>query len=67
MSQLPVAPFRAVLNRSLSDLLNTLREAEDYLGGGNDLAAIGTLDILDHQVADLKAAIRLYTRSRRGL
>ena len=60
----PPAIFRASLEVALVQLLITLKEAEDYLDKGEDLAAIGTLVTLDDLVADLNAALRLYRRNR---
>lgn len=60
----PPAIFRATLEVALVHLLMTLQEAQDYLDGGQDLAAIGTLVTLDELVADLNAALRLYRRNR---
>ena len=54
--------FRAALRAALTSLSNTLREAQEYLNNGQDLAAIGTLISLDEQVADLNAAFRLFRR-----
>ena len=56
--------FRAVFDLSLDRLILTLTEARNYLDGGNDLAAIGTLHSLDEQHADVQAALRLF-RNRR--
>jgi hypothetical protein len=61
----PSEPFRAVFDLSLDALIVTLKEAQDYLGGGKDLAAIGTLRTLDSQVADLNAALRLFIATKR--
>lgn len=60
----PPAIFRATLEVALVQLLMTLREAQEYLDKGEDLAAIGTLVTLDDLVADLNAALRLYRRNR---
>lgn len=54
--------FRAALDAALRQLVMTLREAQEYLEHGEDLAAIGTLVSLDEQVADLNAAFRLFRR-----
>lgn len=54
--------FRAALDAALRQLSSTLREAQEYLEKGEDLAAIGTLISLDEQVADLNAAFRLFRR-----
>jgi hypothetical protein len=61
----PSEPFRAVFDLSLDALIVTLKEAQDYLGAGNDLAAIGTLRTLDSQIADLNAALRLFIATKR--
>lgn len=61
----PSEPFRAVFDLSLDALILTLKEAQDYLDGGNDLAAIGTLCTLDSHVADLNAALRLFIAAKR--
>ena len=60
----PPALFRAALEVALAQLIATLKEAQNYLGNGEDLAAIGTLVTLDELVADLNAALRLYRRNR---
>ena len=60
----PPAIFRTALNVALVQLIVTLKEAEEYLDAGEDLAAIGTLVNLDELVADLNAALRLYRRNR---
>jgi hypothetical protein len=60
----PPEIFRTTLNIALLQLLMTLKEAQGYLDGGEDLAAIGTLIPLDELVADLNAALRLYRRNR---
>jgi hypothetical protein len=57
-------PFRAVFDLALDRLILTLKEAQDYLGGGDDLAAIGTLHSLDELHTDVQAALRLF-KSRR--
>lgn len=44
---------------ALVALILTLKEAEEHLDKGEDLAAIGTLVGLDELVADLNAALRL--------
>lgn len=63
-SRQPPALFRTALNIALVQLIVTLKEAEGYLDAGEDLAAIGTLTMLDELVADLNAALRLYRRNR---
>ncbi|MGC2468014.1 MAG: hypothetical protein WA517_22680 [Candidatus Acidiferrum sp.] len=60
----PPALFRAALEVALVQLMMTLKEAQDYLDAGEDLAAIGTLVTLDELVADLNATLRLYRRNR---
>ena len=60
----PPEIFRTTLNIALLQLIMTLKEAQSYLDGGEDLAAIGTLIPLDELVADLNAALRLYRRNR---
>jgi len=55
--------FRAAFDFALEDLIAILKEAQDYLGSGEDLAAIGTLTIFDDQAEDLKAALRLFSRA----
>jgi len=57
--------FRRAFDLSLDNLIVTLKEAQDYLGGGNDLAAIGTLIDIDERFGDFKAALRLFINSRR--
>jgi hypothetical protein len=54
--------FRAALDFTLDEFIRTLKEAQDYLGGGDDLAAIGTLIPFDDHAEDVKAAIRLFRR-----
>jgi hypothetical protein len=56
--------FRTAFDIALDQLIVTLKEAQDYLGTGQALAAIGTLINLDDLVADLNAALRLYRRNR---
>jgi hypothetical protein len=60
----PSETFRAAFNIALGQLVVTLKEAQDYLDRGQDLAAIGTLTSLDDLIADLNAALRLYRRNR---
>jgi hypothetical protein len=55
--------FRAAFDFALDEFIRTLKEAQDYLGGGNDLAAIGTLCLFDEQAEDVKAALRLFRRA----
>ena len=55
--------FRAAFDVALDEFITTLKEAQDYLGGGSDLAAIGTLVLFDEQVEDVKAALRLFRRA----
>ena len=55
--------FRAAFDFSLNEFIRTLKEAQDYLGGGDDLAAIGTLVLFDEQAEDVKAALRLFRRA----
>jgi len=57
--------FKRAFDFALDNLITSLREAQDYLGGGNDLAAIGTLIDIDERFADFKAALRLFINSRR--
>ena len=64
MTRKPPALFRSALEIALVQLATTLKEAQDYLDKGEDLAAIGTLITLDDLVADLNAALRLYRRNR---
>jgi hypothetical protein len=56
--------FRAVFDLALDRLILTLKEAQDYLGGGDDLAAIGTLHNLDELHEDVRAALRLFKNRR---
>jgi hypothetical protein len=58
--------FRRAFDVALANLIVRLKEAEDYLGGGNDLAAIGTLIDIDERFGDFKAALRLFIASRRN-
>jgi hypothetical protein len=55
--------FRAAFDVALNEFIRTLKEAQDYLGGGDDLAAIGTLVLFDEQAEDVKAALRLFRRA----
>ena len=64
MSKHETEPFRAVFDLALNRLIVTLREAQDYLATGNDLAAIGTLHCLDELHADIQAALRLFKNRR---
>jgi hypothetical protein len=64
MSEREWEPFRAVFDLALDRLMVTLKEAQDYLGGGDDMAGIGTLHNLDELHADIQAALRLF-RNRR--
>jgi hypothetical protein len=57
--------FRRAFDFSLDSLIVALKEAQDYLGVGNDLAAIGTLIDIDERFGDFKAALRLFINSRR--
>jgi hypothetical protein len=54
--------YRAAFDLALDEFIRTLKEAQVYLSGGNDLAAIGTLAPFDEQADDLKAALRLFRR-----
>jgi hypothetical protein len=64
MSKHEWEPFRAVFDLALDRLIVTLKEAQDYLGGGDDLAAIGTLHNLDELHVDIQAALRLFKNRR---
>ena len=64
MSKHEWEPFRAVFDLALDRLIVSLKEAQNYLDTGNDLAAIGTLHNLDELHADIRAALRLF-KSRR--
>ena len=55
--------FRAAFDVALDEFITTLKEAQDYLGGGNDLAAICTLVLFDERAEDVKAALRLFRRA----
>lgn len=55
--------FRAAFDCALDEFIRTLKEAQDYLGGGDDLAAIGALLLFDQQGEDVKAALRLFSRA----
>ena len=57
--------FRQAFDFTLDNLIVALKEAQDYLGGGSDLAAIGTLIDIDERFGDFKAALRLFINSRR--
>ena len=58
--------FRRAFDVALDNLIVRLKEAQDYLGSGNDLAAIGTLIDIDERFGDFKAALRLFIASRRN-
>ncbi len=58
--------FRRAFDFALDNLIVALKEAQDYLGGGNDLAAIGTLMDIDERFGDFKAAMRLFFHNRRN-
>jgi len=64
MSKHEWEPFRAVFDLALDRLIVRLKEAQGYLAGGDDGAAIGTLLDLDELHGDLQAALRLF-KSRR--
>jgi len=55
--------FRAAFDFALDEFIRTLKEAQDYLGGGDNLAAIGALLLFDQQAEDVKAALRLFSRA----
>ena len=55
--------YRMVFGFALDQLVLTLKEAQAYLGAGQDLAAIGTLTVFDEQAEDMKAALRIFRRS----
>lgn len=57
--------FRRAFDCTLDNLIVALKEAQDYLGGGNDLAAIGTLIDIDERFGDFKAALRLFIQNNR--
>lgn len=57
--------FRRTFDCTLDNLIVALKEAQDYLGTGNDLAAIGTLIDIEEGFGDFKAALRLFINSRR--
>jgi hypothetical protein len=57
--------FRQAFDFTLDNLIVRLKEAQDYLGGGTDLAAIGTLVDIDDVFADMTAAKRLFIGSMR--
>lgn len=57
--------YRRTFDLALDALIIALKEAQDYLGGGQDGAAIGTLIDIDEKVADMQAALRLFRNSRR--
>ncbi len=58
--------FRRAFDVALDNLIVRLKEAEDYLGTGNDLASIGTLTDIDERFGDFKAAMRLFISSLRS-
>jgi len=51
------------LSVTIDVLRGTLGEAIDYLDQDEHLAALGTLILLDDQIEDVKAAIRLFRRA----
>ena len=58
--------FRRAFDIALANLIISLKEAQDYLGTGNDLASIGTLTDIDERFGDFKAAMRLFISSLRS-
>ena len=58
--------FRRAFDVALDNLIVRLKEAQDHLGSGNDLAAIGTLIDIDERFGDFKAALRLFIASLRS-
>jgi len=58
--------FRRAFDLALDNLMVALKEAQDYLGNGNDLAAIGTLIDIDERFGDFQTALRLFVASRRN-
>jgi hypothetical protein len=59
-----VETYRRAFDLALDQLILTLKEAQDYLGGREDLASIGTLALFDEQAEDMKAALRLFRRAK---
>ena len=59
-----VETYRRAFDFALDQLILTLKEAQDYLGGCEDLASIGTLALFDEQAEDMKAALRLFRRAK---
>jgi len=53
--------YRTAFDFALTNLIDMLKEAQEYLGDGYDLAAIGTMTAFDARAADLKAALHLFT------
>lgn len=52
--------YRSAFDFALAKLIDTLKEAQEYLGEGYDLAAIGTMAMFDDRADDMKAALRLF-------
>jgi len=52
--------YRSAFDFALAKLIDTLKEAQEYLGEGYDLAAIGTMAAFDDRAADMKAALHLF-------
>jgi hypothetical protein len=66
MSKHEWEPFRAVFDMALDRPITTLTEAQSYLDGGNNFAAIGTLHNFDELHADIQAALWLFKNRRRA-
>jgi nanoRNase/pAp phosphatase (c-di-AMP/oligoRNAs hydrolase) len=64
-SPIETETFRRAFDFALDNMIVMLKEAQDYLGGGKDMAAIGTLTDIEDRFADLTAAMRLFVRSKR--
>jgi len=58
--------FRRAFDVALANLIGSLKEAQNYLGDGKDLASIGTLTDIDERFGDFKAAMRLFISSLRS-
>ncbi len=52
--------YRSAFDFALAGLIDTLKEAQEYLSEGYDLAAIGTMTMFDDRSEDMKAALRLF-------
>lgn len=58
-----IVTYRRAFDYALDKLRLTISEAQDYLGGGKELAASGTMLEFDEQAEDVKATLRLFRRA----